>query len=74
MGTEHTPFVLNIEMQANFKWIDEFSKSEVSTLLNQNAPALLLSYMRPIISEITSYGFNSFMLPFIDFSKNNKDK
>lgn len=69
MGTDSTPFTLEMEMQSDFIWNNSFKNTEIDLLLKQNAPALLLSYMRPIISEITGYGFNSFMLPFIDFSK-----
>lgn len=72
IGTDTTAFKIDIEMQASFTWNDSFEKEQVNQLLNQNAPALLLSYMRPIISQITGYGFQSFVLPFIDFSKNGE--
>lgn len=71
MGNEDTAFALEIEMQSKFKWNKSFNANQIDNLLNQNAPALLLSYMRPLVSETTGYGFNSVMLPFIDFSNNS---
>ena len=71
MGNEDTAFALEIEMQSKFKWNKSCNANQIDNLLNQNAPALLLSYMRPLVSETTGYGFNSVMLPFIDFSNNS---
>lgn len=73
MGNNNTAFSVEIEMQSKFKWDDSFNRNQIENLLHQNAPALLLSYMRPLVSETTGYGFNSVMLPFIDFSSNNKN-
>lgn len=64
-----TPFSLEIEMQSDFYLKESLPEKEVKILLQQNAPSLLLSYMRPIVSEITGYGFQSFKLPFLDFTK-----
>ena len=42
----------------------------IEQLLNQNAPSLLLGYLRPIISQITAASpYNAYNLPFIDFSE-----
>lgn len=70
MGTSTTQFELEMEMQSSFRWDDSFEEKDINNLLNQNAPALLLSYMRPLVSQLTGYGFQSIKLPFIDFSKN----
>lgn len=43
----------------------------IEKLLNQNAPSLLLGYLRPIISQITAASpYNAYNLPFIDFQRN----
>lgn len=67
--TKDYPFYISIKNSADFKCSDSdvFLK-----LIDTNAPALLLSYLRPIVSLITSQaGFPSFDLPFINFT--NKD-
>ena len=61
------PFQILIVMSGNFTCDKEdyFDK-----LLNTNAPALLLSYTRPIISLITAQaGYPSFQLPFMNFTE-----
>ena len=64
-----SPFELNITIQGKFSWDDEFDDKTVEELLNVNAPALLLSYLRPIVSNITLNGMgNSYDIPFIDFT------
>ena len=41
----------------------------VDQLLRQNAPALLLSYLRPTVAQITSSSeFETFDIPFVNFS------
>lgn len=64
-----TPFSLEIEMQSDFYLKESLPEKEVKILLQQNAPSLLLVYMRPIVSAITGYSFQSFKLPFLDFTK-----
>ena len=64
-----TPFSLEIEMQSDFYLKESLPEKEVKILLQQNAPSLLLAYMRPIVSEITGYSFQSFKLPFLDLTK-----
>lgn len=65
------PFYIYAEEGAVFKWnaekIDEQHKEK---LLKQNAPALLLSYLRPTISVITAASpFNAYDIPFMNFTK-----
>ncbi|KRM91511.1 protein-export chaperone SecB [Liquorilactobacillus cacaonum] len=72
MGDEEEkkyPFHFLITMKANFFWEENFSEKIIDNLLKINAPALLFSYIRPIIAEMTGYGFETLHLPFIDFSK-----
>ena len=56
--------------KAEFRWPDSLNVEMVEKLLNQNAPSLLLGYLRPIISQITAASpYNAYNLPFIDFSE-----
>lgn len=65
------PFYLKISMAAKFSWEAELNEQLISQLLKANAPALLLSYIRPHIALITnSSKFAVYDLPFIDFSNN----
>ncbi len=42
---------------------------KVDKLLNQNAPSLLLSYVRPVISQLTGASpFEAFNIPFMNFT------
>lgn len=67
---ENLPFFINAEIGAYFKWDDTFSDDEISSLLNKNAPALLLSYLRPIVSNLTSAGNHAaYDIPFMNFTE-----
>ena len=68
--SESFPFYLSITMSAEFV-CDKKESDKFYKLLETNAPALLLSYARPIVSMITSQsGFPTLNLPFMNF----KDK
>ena len=42
----------------------------INKLLNQNAPSLLLSYLRPVIAQVTMASpYGAYNIPFIDFTK-----
>ena len=59
---------LEIKLASEFSWQD-LAENKIDVLLRQNAPALLLSYARPIISSITSASkFPTYNIPFLDFS------
>ena len=61
------PFYILVTMSGDFM-CDK--KEFFEKLLQTNAPALLLSYARPIISLITAQaGFPSFNLPFMNFTE-----
>lgn len=49
------PFKISVEIEGYFKWDDELQKNQVllESMLKQNAPAILYSYVRPIITLIT---------------------
>ena len=48
------PFYIKATEEANFRWNDELDDNMIDRLLNQNAPSLLLSYLRPIVAQVTS--------------------
>ncbi len=63
------PFFLSASMVARFQWNEDLPPKLVDTLLRQNAPSLLLSYLRPYIAQITGAGpGNPIHIPFMDFT------
>ncbi len=64
---EKYPFYAELTMDSRFRWNKD--TKNVDVLLRCNAPALLLSYMRPIIADATANaGLPRFDLPFMDFT------
>lgn len=64
------PFYIHVSMSAEFLWDDSVDNNMKDNLLNTNAPAILYSYIRPIISGVTvASGYPSFDLPFMNFIK-----
>lgn len=42
----------------------------IDRLLNQNAPSLLSSYLRPIVAQVTSASkYGTYNIPFVNFTK-----
>lgn len=67
----HCPFYIDIEMEAVFTWENNLDKNMVDKLLKVNAPSLLLGYMRPLISNITTLSpYPTFNIPFLDMQEN----
>lgn len=66
---KESPFYIKATEGANFKWDEKVNKN-ADKLLKQNAPALLVSYLRSTIATITAASpFNVYNLPFINFMK-----
>ena len=66
--TNEMPFMLEMEFKARFKWSTKLSDEQIEVFLNQNAPALLLSYARPLIATITNASqYPAYNIPFINF-------
>lgn len=64
---ENAPFQLKAVVASEFRW-EELEDKAVEDMLNLNAPALLLGYMRPIVANITNVSsFPVYNLPFINF-------
>lgn len=64
------PFFMCLIIGAKFKLDDEMEGTNFDNLLNINAPTLLLSYARPIVSSVTTQaGIKPLNLPFFNFTK-----
>lgn len=67
---ELCPYFINVTEQARFKWPDGLTDKQVDVLLNQNAPSLLLSYIRPIVAQSTAASeYGAYNIPFMNFTK-----
>ena len=63
-----SPYEVAVKMGANYRWGSSFSADMVDKLLSQNAPSLLLSYIRPLITQITeASSLGAIHLPFFNF-------
>lgn len=67
--TDKVPFYVYAVEGARFKWEkSKYSEDEIQRLIQQNAPALLLSYLRPIIANITGASqYGAYNMPFMNF-------
>lgn len=74
--SDAVPFLIEIEITARFRWnLDEKERLNIDAFLEQNAPSLLISYVRPIIAMITDAShYPAYHLPFINMAgqRNNK--
>ena len=64
------PFQINIEIEGRFKWDDKLEGTPeiLEIMLTQNAPAILYSYIRPIITLITVEGnMPPLVIPLVNF-------
>jgi len=69
-GFSEVPFYLTFKILGLFSWNSETNEEELEMLLNINAPAVLTSYARPFISQITLFsGYEPLIIPLINFTK-----
>ncbi len=67
---ESVPFKIEIIIEGIFTWNEEISLDMVDQLLNTNAPAILISYIRSIVTQLTVLsGFPALVLPLLNFTK-----
>ena len=63
-----TPFFCKVSMESKFEWDEGIGKERIEVFLGQNAPALLIGYIRPVIAYLTQ---NSLIptvnIPLINF-------
>lgn len=65
---DDVPYYIYVVEGANFKWKEGLGEDQINSLLNVNAPTLLLSYLRPIVSQITSASmYGAYNIPFMNF-------
>lgn len=69
---KNRPFYLKAISIAYFIWAEGLDEKTIEGLLKVNAPAIMLSYIRPIISNITTFsGQPPLLIPLIDLTNNN---
>lgn len=62
------PCYLLATMTAKFRWEPSLPNEMVEAMLAQNAPSLLLGYLRPLIAQVTAASpVGIFHLPFMNF-------
>ena len=60
-------YVCEIAMQSMFSWSEEISEEQAKELLEINAPATLLSYIRPIVAGLTNASpVSVYNIPYIN--------
>ena len=68
----NVPFWIKATERADFLWDEDVSNVMRERLLSQNAPSLLLGYLRPIVAQITNASpYGAYNIPFINFTKSN---
>lgn len=70
------PFWIEAEEGASFRWnADILSETDVDDLLKQNAPALLLSYLRATVAMVTAASpLGTYNIPFMNFTCSDSEK
>lgn len=64
------PFTVEAAIVSIFSWDEGLDSNTVNNLLQRNAPALLLGYLRPIIATVTNTPRTpAYHIPFMDFTK-----
>lgn len=72
--SDRFPFVIRITEQANFRWEASVSDEDAKQMLNLNAPAMLLSYIRPMVAQITAATpYGTYNIPFFNFIEENRE-
>lgn len=67
------PFCVEIEINSVFCWIGDYEENKIEILLNENAPAILYSYVRPLLTTLTvEAGLPPLVLPLMNFVNPNK--
>lgn len=68
------PFMIRITEQASFRWEESVSDKDAKQMLNLNAPAMLLSYIRPMVAQITAATpYGAYNIPFFNFIEENRE-
>ena len=68
-GDDSGPFIITAKVASDFTWDESIDNETVDKLLNLNAPALLLGFLRPIIANVTNVSkFPVYNIPFINLT------
>jgi len=66
---EESPFFLSVTEKGIFEWSEDHL-DQIDDLLKTSAPAVLLSYVRSIISQATAFsGYPALIVPLINFAE-----
>ena len=69
MDPKLSPFFIELTVSSLFVWNESLSENDLHNLLTVNAPAVLLSYARPVVSSITNMSpYSSYNIPFFNFA------
>lgn len=69
---QSVPFSMIVKSRGIFSWDSGLEKKTLTALLENNAPAILYSFIRPIVSNLTAFSIGgSLMLPLLNFSENS---
>lgn len=72
-GSDKYPFYINLLIKGYFKWNEGLGN--IDNYLHVNAPAVLMSYLRSIVSQLTiQAGFPPLILPLINFTAASEPK
>ena len=67
---DNAPFGIEVAYAAQFTWDNEVEEKQKQTFLAINAPTLLLSYIRPIVTQLTACSpYPEYHVPFIDMNQ-----
>lgn len=65
----NVPFRLSVVYTGDFEW-EGYSEDELNILLTQNAPAVLMSYVRALVATITSNSeYPPLHIPLMNFTE-----
>lgn len=69
------PFTAEFEAECSFKWNKDLSEKKKEMFINYSAPSTILSYIRPILTQILIYsGLPDFRLPLVNMFDIVNDK
>lgn len=67
---EESPFWIIVTYASNFYWEESLSEDVLDGLLQTNAVSVLLSYIRPLVVQITSASpYPTYHIPFLNLAK-----
>lgn len=73
--TESAPFYCTVSYQGLFAWDQNVPSNSVDKYLNCNAVAMLYSFIRPVVSNLTALSnLPPLTIPFMNFIEEENDK